>query len=71
MGESGHIAIEKKDLKSICSLIMLYMNERSERHKDMCKSVLFWYYNSIRLRNSYKFTKLTSCIGSVIVKDTL
>ena len=63
--------IEKKDLKPICFFIIMYQNEKGEREKDLCKSLLFWYYNSVRLRNSYKYSKLPSCIGSVIVKDTI
>lgn len=49
----------------------MHQNEKGEREKDHCKNLLFWYYNSVRLRNSYKYNKLPSCIGSVIVKDTI
>lgn len=63
--------IEKRDLKPICFLIVMYQNEKEEREKDLCKNLLFWYYNSIRLRNSYKYNKLVSCVGNVIVKDTI
>lgn len=52
-------------------MILYESNEANERHKEICKCLLFWYYNSIRLKNSYKYVKMISCIGFVIVKDTV
>lgn len=48
----------------------MYMKEIDERQKEICKTLMFWYYNSIRLKNSRKYGKLLSCIGSVLIKDT-
>lgn len=70
-GKSSKHVIEKKEIKAICFLILVYLNEKGEREKDMCKNLLFWYYNSVRLRNSYKYNKLVSYIGFVVVKDTI